>query len=87
MSYQKPLVTIELDEYNKMLEYIKLLDDSIGDSCNKYKKALQEIISEYSKLNRTMNYDVNPSDTFRKMIADSLVRNNIKVNYENYEIE
>ena len=86
MSFQKPLVTIELDEYNKMLEYIKLLDDSIGDSCNKYKKALQEIISNYSKVS-TKIYSINPSETFREIISDALVKNKIKVNYDNYEIE
>lgn len=86
MSFQKPLVTIELDEYNKMLEYIKLLDDSIGDSCNKYKRALQDIISGYHKMGTTMNYSITPSDTFRVIVTEAITKNNIKVK-DNYEIE
>jgi len=86
MSFQKPLVTIELDEYNKMLEYIKLLDDSIGDSCNKYKMALQDIISGYRRMGAAMNYSISPSDTFQAIVTEAITKNNIRVK-DNYEIE
>ena len=41
MSYQKPLVTIELDEYLKTQEYIKVLEETTKDV---YKNALTDIL-------------------------------------------
>lgn len=82
MNYQKPLVTIELDEYNKMLEYIKLLDESIGENCEPYKKALQKIINVFSSYNHNftqIQYSVNMTDTMRGIIMSALSENNIKV--------
>lgn len=41
MAFQKPLVTIELDEYLKTQEYIKTLENV---NRNKYQQALGDII-------------------------------------------
>lgn len=41
MTFQKPLVTIELDEYLKTQEYIKVLEET---NRNKYQQALSDIV-------------------------------------------
>lgn len=82
MSYQKPLVTIELDEYNKMLKYIKLLDESIGENCEPYKKALQKIINTFSSYNyiqSEIQYSVNMTENIRRIIMSAVLENKIKV--------
>ena len=81
MSYQKPLVTIELEEYNKMLEYIKLLDDSIGSNCSKYKTALQEIVDMLDRNRLEINYQLSPTEAFKNLIFTALAHNEITIDH------
>ena len=83
MSYQKPLVTIELDEYNKMLKYIALLDESIGD--NPYKSALENIVREIF-LNPQLNYAPMPLLSIRDSIIKYFNDNKLNFNSATFEI-
>lgn len=83
MSYQKPLVTIELDEYNKMLKYIQLLDESIGS--NPYKDTLQSIVTKVF-LNHELNYSLDPLQSFKNLIINSFKDNKLRFDSITFEI-
>lgn len=52
MSYQKPLVTIELDEYLMYRKYMKSLEECLTDDKNPFRLALTRILEELLKTNR-----------------------------------
>lgn len=45
--YTKPLVTLELAEYNSILKYIQTLEEILANKDEPYKKALEEICTKF----------------------------------------
>jgi len=79
MEFHKPLVTIELDEYNSMLKYIETIEAVSSSNFNPYKVAIKQLL-ERMLLKEFNQYDYSNSTT-------NLVINILNANGIRFEID